>query len=101
MRCTLESWPESETINWSRVAREHGITARNGGQIVKEFAAENGFDTAHFDGRRGGRRMRAKKLKMPGGEISVPCHKTVSMIKLDWEDMIRSGELTLGEPCAP
>ena len=38
---------------------------------------------------------------MPGGEISVPCHKTVDTIKSDWVDMIRSGELTLGEPCAP
>ena len=101
LRCTLEKWPETETIIWSRVAQEHGITARNGGQIVKEFAAENGFDTVRFDNRRGGKRMRAKKLKMPGGEISVPCHKTVNMIKLDWEDMIESGELTLGEPCAP
>lgn len=31
----------------------------------------------------------------------MPCHKTASMIKSDWADMIRSGELTLGEPCAP
>ena len=45
--------------------------------------------------------MRAKKLKMPGGEISVPCHKTEQSIKDDWDKMIASGELTLGEPCAP
>ena len=38
---------------------------------------------------------------MPGGEISVPCHKTIEKIKVDTEDMLRSGELTLGEPCAP
>ena len=101
LRCTLESWPETETINWSKVPREHGITARNGGQIVKEFAAENGFDTTKLDRRTEKRRMRARKLKMPGGEISVPCHKTIEMIKFDTEDMLRSGELTLGEPCAP
>ena len=98
---TLANWPENEIINWSRVAREHGITTRNGGQIVKEFAMEIGFETTRFDRKTGGTRMRAKKLKMPGGEISVPCHKTVSMIKSDWADMIRSGELTLGEPCTP
>ena len=45
--------------------------------------------------------MRARKLKMPGGEISVPCHKTIENIKFDTEDMLQSGELTLGEPCAP
>ena len=81
----LESWPETETINWSKVAREHGITARNGGQIVKEFAAENGFDTTKLDKRTGIKRMRARKLKMPGGEIAVPCHKTMDRIKLDLE----------------
>lgn len=95
------NWHKDEIINWSGVAREHGITARNGGQIVKEFATEMGFDTNSFDIKNGRTRMRAKKLKMPGGEISVPCHKTASMIKSDWADMIRSGELTLGEPCAP
>ena len=68
---------------------------------MKEFAAEIGFDTVRFDNRRRGKRMRPKKLKMPGGKISVPCHKTVNMIKLDWEDTIQTGELTLGEPCAP
>ena len=83
------------------VAREHGITARNGGQIVKEFVTEIGFDTTILERKTEGKRMRAKKLKMLGGEISVPCHKTASMIKSEWTDMIRSGQLTLGEPCAP
>lgn len=45
--------------------------------------------------------MRAKKLKMPGGEVLVPCHKTVEAVKEDWVKMIESGELTLGEPCTP
>ena len=75
MKCTLSNWPEHEIINWSRVAREHGVTARNGGQIVKEFATEIGFDTTILDRKTEGKRMHAKKLKMPGGDISVPCHK--------------------------
>ena len=45
--------------------------------------------------------MRAKKLKMPGGEISVLCHKTAQSIKDNWAQMIESGKLTIGEPCAP
>ena len=92
---TLANWPENETINWTQVAREH---AKNGGQIVKEFAREKGIHTEHLDNRKGGVQMRAKK---PGGEISVPCHKTVDAIKDDCSSMIESGELTLGEPCAP
>jgi hypothetical protein len=38
---------------------------------------------------------------MPGGEITVPCHKTPQEIKADWDEMIQSERLTLGEPCAP
>ena len=30
LQTTLANWPENEIINWSRVAREHGITAKNG-----------------------------------------------------------------------
>jgi len=97
----LETWPEGEKINWSKFAREHKISAKNAGQIVKEFAVEIGIDAKKLDGRAKRVRMRAKKLKMPGGEISVPCHKTAEQVKADWEEMIQSGRLTLGEPCAP
>ena len=45
--------------------------------------------------------MRACRLKLPGGEISVPVHKSVKCIKDDWESMINNEELSLGEPCFP
>ena len=38
---------------------------------------------------------------MPGGDISVPTHRTVEGVKEDWGKMIQSGEVTLGEPCYP
>ena len=93
---TLTKWPIGETIDWSKVAQEHGISAKNGGQIVKEFAKENGLDTTKLDNRKGGSRMRAKKLKMPGGEVSAPCHKTVEAVKEDWVKMIELESLLLG-----
>ena len=77
----LELWPEGEKINWSKFAREHQINAKNGGQIVKEFTVEIGIDVKRVDGRVEGVRMHAKKLKMPGGEISVPCHKTAEQVR--------------------
>ena len=45
--------------------------------------------------------MRARKLKMPEGEVSVPTHSTVQQIKEDYSEMIANGTLTLGEPCHP
>ena len=62
---TLTNWPDSVKINWTQVAREHGISAKNGGQVVKEFAKERGIDTENLDNTKERVRMRAKKLKMP------------------------------------
>ena len=62
---------------------------------------ENNINVFELDHRPAGVRMRARKLRMPGGEVSVPTHKTVEHIKEDWQKMIESGELTLGEPCYP
>ena len=45
--------------------------------------------------------MRARCLKLPGGEISVLVHKSVKGIKDDLEGMINNGQLSLGEPCFP
>ena len=46
----MQNWPKSEKINWTKFATEHGISGRNRGQTVKEFAMDN-------------QRIRAKKLK--------------------------------------
>ena len=73
----------------------------NKGQVAKEFAIHNGLDVFSLDKRPKSTRIRARKLRMPGGEISVPTHRTVEGIKEDWTKMIQSGELTLGEPCYP
>ena len=97
----LQNWPTDVNINWTQIANEHNIKGANRGQIVKEFAAENGFDVEKLDGRTVGTRTRRRKLRMPGREISVPTHRTAEGIKEDWTAMINEGKLTLGEPCCP
>ena len=69
--------------------------------MAKEFAKENGIDVFSIDNRAASIRMRACKLKMPGGEVSVPTHSTVQQIKENYSEMIANGTLTLGEPCHP
>ena len=54
-----------------------------------------------LDNRPSSTRLRARKLKMPGHQVSVPVHRTVEGVKEDWKEMIDVGELTLGEPCYP
>ena len=97
----LRTFPIDSIINWSQFAREHCIPGKNNGQVVKEFAEQNGIDTFQMDRRQPGTRMRARKLKMPGKDISVPSHLTPEQIKEDWLQMIQTGELTLGEQCHP
>ena len=55
----LTEWPIGTTINWSHFAKEHGIPERNGGQVAKEFAKENGIDVYALDQRSANTRVRA------------------------------------------
>ena len=71
------------------------------GRVVKEYAQQNGIDTVALDHRSPNRRLRSQHKRMPGGEISVPSNPTPKSIKKSWNDMIASGELSLGEPCTP
>ena len=41
-----QTWSDDETVNWSQLARRHGITSGNGGQTVKEFLREKGIAAA-------------------------------------------------------
>ncbi len=94
---TLTNWNSGE-VNWTK---QFNVPGGNQGQIVKEFASENGIDVTKLDGRLPNTRTRSRKLRLPGGEISVPTHPTMEEIKTDWDKMIENGELSLGEPCHP
>lgn len=39
-------WETNQHINWSKLAHEHRIEQKNGGQIVEEFLASQGFAAA-------------------------------------------------------
>ena len=97
----LREWPIGNIMNWSNFARQHGIPGRNGDQVAKEFAKEIGIDVFASDQRRSNTRLRARKLRMPGGSLSVPAHSTVQQIQEDCSRMIGDGTLTLGEVCHP
>ena len=32
------AWSDEQKVNWSELARRHGVVQKNGGQMVKEFA---------------------------------------------------------------
>ena len=77
----VESWPDSMSINWSELARKHGLTCKNGGQIIKETAQKHGIDVFRFPNQPQKRRTRVCKRRLPGNEISVPMNPTLQNIK--------------------
>lgn len=97
----LQNWPSGKKINWSALGREFNIPGANKGQVVKEFAKESGIIVHQLDKCPSHTRLRARKLRMPRTEVSVPKHRTAEGIRKDLVNMIESGELTLGEPCYP
>ena len=64
----LRNHPTSTKINWSELARKHGVDSKNGGQVIKEFAQKEGIDTCRLECRteEPKPRMRAQKRKLPG-----------------------------------
>ena len=97
----LTNWNSEKKINWSELARKYGVPGRNGGQIIKEYAKCYGVDTYNLDGLQENRVRRAKLLKMPGNEISVPVSSTVEQVKQKWTSDIANGTYSIGETCAP
>ena len=98
----IANWPTDKVINWSEIGRQCGVETKNKGQVVKEIAEEIGIDLTRFPiSTHASRYSRASKAKLPGNEISMPTMPTVACIKEDIKEMLMSGKLTLGEPCAP
>lgn len=90
----LGQWPQDVPINWSSLARSHGVPGKNCGQVVKDFAKEHGIDTFALDKRTIAPRPRRRKCKLPGGEISSPSLPTVKSVERD--EMINNGTLSIG-----
>ena len=85
------NWDTTTKLNWSALARKYNVPGRNGGQVLKEYAQRHGVNTYQLDGLEQQKRDRQRKLKMPGGEISVPCAGTMEEVKEVWKRQINEG----------
>ncbi len=99
----LQNIPTNQKVNWSATARTLGIPSKNAGQVLKEFAVSRGVDVARLEHRDSPQppRLRRKKKKLPGGEISIPTLPSTSEIVTERDHLIETGELSIGEPCSP
>lgn len=101
LKATLENWPPTTTINWSAIAREHGIPGKNAGQVAKEFAIKHEIDTSHIATPKRKTNSRPKLKKLPGGKVSIPSNPTIGAIEKEIGEMLQTGRFTLGTECAP
>ena len=96
----LSQWPEGVPLVWSKLAKEFGITASNGGHTIKELARQHGLDVEGLQGKADIPRMRSKKSKLADGRTSVSC-PPLSALKEQVNTLIEDGTLDLGQPRAP
>ena len=69
---------------------------------MKEVAAKRGIDIQKLERKTPSLpRIRSRKRKLPGGEISIPSLPTTGEITNKKAKLIESGELSIGEPCSP
>ena len=68
------TWSEDQKINWTKLAGRYGIEGANRGQTIKQYVAEKNVPIAM----KKWEVIRQAKLRLPGGEITYPTHKTVA-----------------------
>ncbi|KAK3718960.1 hypothetical protein QZH41_017573, partial [Actinostola sp. cb2023] len=109
LREEVEGYEDGMKVNWSALAKKYKITnkagqiAKNGGQIAQEFVVNEGLNFHRFYKRPGkeGKRIRRKKLRGMGGEISIPVPQTNKNLNDMLKLKIQRGEYTVGELVVP
>lgn len=109
MKAEVTGYPDATVVNWSELARRYyiknrnGDPAKNGGQIAEEWLKSVGVDVKRFKRvqSNAGGRVRRKKLRGAGGEITVATPQTNANMKDDLKKKVMSGEYAVGQLITP
>lgn len=103
LEATLHNWPMGTHINWTTVARDHGILGGNAGQVAREFAEARELDISSITSNTPKRKVTSRpcKKRLPGSFVSIPSNPPLRSIESEIKLMITSGRFTLGEECTP
>ena len=107
----VSNLPDETEINWSELAGRYNVTnkkgevSKNGGQIVQDWLISQGENIHRFNLKRKADseigRIRRKKLRGPGGKISLPCEEPVSAIKERMKQKLEASKYSVGEIIVP
>ena len=110
LKLEVESYEDGKFVNWSQLAKEYSVTntkgeiAENGGQIAKEWLKSVGVVTERFkryNTNSDGPRIRRKKRRGLGGEISIPTPQTNACLKKQLQEKILQNEYSIGKLIVP
>ena len=97
---TISSWPQGTRINWSNVARDHGIPGKNAGQVAKEFVEREQMDLSHIATPKRKQTIRPRRRKLPGTSVSIPSNPPINTVSENISSMVATGRFSLGVECA-
>ena len=72
------------------LSKDHQVPGLNRGQVVKEFAIQNGIDVTSLDTHTYNGRSRASKKRFSKSDISMPAPPPADTIKAEWKRLISS-----------
>ena len=110
MKEEVLSYADDKVVNWSEIARyynirnSNGAIAQNGGQIAQEWLKSIGIDVGRLKRKSPESDVpcvRRKRLKGPGGEITIPTPSTNKSLTEQLKEKILSGEYSMGELIVP
>ena len=93
---------------WPRntIQTKNGVFPLNGGQILKEFAKQNGINTNHFNnhvrvsGRDYLRRVRRAKKRLTS-KVAIPSNRSSKHIKAIVKEKVSIGDFNIGRKIVP
>ena len=104
----VEAYEEGTIINWSQLARKFNVTdkngnlAKNGGQVIQDVLINLGINVHQYKRPSSDiPRIRRRKLKGNGGEISVPSPECNESLKSTLKLKIANGDISVGEMIVP
>lgn len=104
--------PEGSIVNWTEKARKFNLTINgkfplNGGQVIAQFAKENGIEISKFNTNlqvhaTNTKALRIRRIKKKiTTRVSVPTPRTSEKLRKDMKQKLESGEIYIGEKVTP